>query len=174
MNRRKTLKNLLMASAGLVSLPAWANAWSPEKIRLPALFTPDEQEILAAVADTIIPAGDAIGALSVGTDKFLQKLLADCYEQEVQDNVRMQLNALNTTSEAIYGLPYSECDQVQRQAILLSRATSDVTAEKEFFELIKGETIRGFRTSREVLMKYYNYKVAPGHFYGCVDLNTTT
>ena len=57
-------------------------------------FDPAEQKVLAAVADTIIPAGNTIGALAVGVDKFLQKLIDDCYETRVQDNVKKQLHAL--------------------------------------------------------------------------------
>lgn len=162
----------MMASAGLVSLPAWANGWSPDQIVLPPLFTPDEQEILASATDTIIPQGDAIGALAVGVDKFLQRLISDCYKSEIQQNIKIQLNALNTSAESIHGLSYVSCDQLERQSILLTRSTSEDIAQKDFFDLIKRETIRGFRTSKEVLMKYYDFKVAPGHFYGCVDIIT--
>jgi len=162
----------MMASVGMVALPAWANEWSSDQIALPSIFTSAEQEILAAVVDTIIPAGDTIGALSVGTDKFLQRLLADCYEPEIQENIKAQLNALTASAQEIYKQPYADCGQFERQSVLLPRSTSDNIAQKDFFDLIKGETIRGFRTSKEVLMKYYDYKVAPGHFYGCIDINS--
>ena len=36
---------------------------------------------------------------------------------------------------------------------------------------MKSETIRGFNTSREVMLQYLNYKIVPGHYYGCVDVN---
>jgi hypothetical protein len=43
---------------------------------------------------------------------------------------------------------------------------------KDCFTLLKSETIRGFTTSQQVMEKYLNYKVAPGHYYGCVTLQT--
>ena len=100
MNRRTTIKNLLVASGGLVALPSWAQNWSVADVtKLPSSFSMTSQEILASVADAIIPAGNSIGALSVGVDKFLQKLIANCYEKDVQENVNTQLAALDASSK---------------------------------------------------------------------------
>lgn len=171
MNRRSTIKKLTMASIGLVSLPAWASEWSADQIVLPSLFQDVEQEILAAVTDTIIPAGNTIGALSVETDKFLQRLFADCYEEEVQNNLKKQLLALDQSAQTAHEKSFSLCTQAEREVLLLERSTSEDTDQKDFFDLVKKETIRGFRTSKEVMMKYQDYVMAPGHYYGCVDLN---
>ena len=86
MNRRDTIKTLMGASGGLMALPAWAEGWRRvEVLRHQSTFSVQAQQTLAAVADTFIPAGDAIGALSIGVDKFLEKLIADCYEPDVQE-----------------------------------------------------------------------------------------
>ena len=172
MNRRDTIKRLMAASGALVALPAWADGWSAsDVISHQGAFTLDAQETLAAVADTIIPAGNSIGALSVGVDKFLQKLIDNCYEKDIQDNVKTQLNALDTASQSLHGKAFKDCNQLQREQILLSRAASGNKAEEDFFSLIKSETIRGFNTSREVMVDYLHFKQVPGHYYGCVDVN---
>ena len=172
MNRRTSLKNLLVATGGLISLPAWAENWSiPDLASLPSTLSSASREILASVADTIIPAGNSIGALSVGVDKFLEKLIANCYEKEVQDNVAKQLEALNSKAKSTHGIPFKECNQSQRETLLTSLSNSENKDEKDFFELVKSQTIRGFNTSREVMLQYLNYKILPGHFYGCVDVN---
>jgi hypothetical protein len=171
MNRRESLKTLMMASGALVALPAWANEWTKEGMVLTgSVFAPTEQEVLTSITDTIIPAGNSIGALSVGVDKFLQKLLSDCYEKEVQDNVKTQLAALESSAIKSFSKSFGACDQTQRQELLLKFSTSENKNENEFFKLIKSETIRGFNTSREVLMNYLGYKPVPGHYYGCVDV----
>ncbi len=171
MNRRRTLKKLMMASGGLVALPAWASEWSVNEIVFPPIFSATVQDILSSVADTIIPAGDDIGALTVGVDKFLQKLFSDCYEQSVQDNIKIQLNDLEKSSQEAYSKSFTACDQLQRETLLMARSTSEDQAENDFFKLLKSETIRGFRTSKKVMTEYHNYVVAPGHFHGCVDVN---
>jgi hypothetical protein len=172
MNRRETIKKLMVASGSLVALPAWANRWDAAQVsRHSSSFSTGLQETLASVADTIIPAGNSIGALSVGMDKFLQKLIDQCYEKEVQDNVKTQLVALETTAESIYGNSFRNCSQPQREEMLLKFSVSTDEAEENFFKLIKSETIRGFNTSREVMVSHHHYKQVPGHFYGCVDVN---
>jgi hypothetical protein len=171
MNRRTTLKNLLIASGGLITLPSWAQHWSAKDLTtLPSSFSTVNQQLLASVADTILPAGNSIGALSVGVDKFLEKLIANCYEQSVQENVKTQLLALDNKAKTTYGNSFTSCDQLQRQPLLETLAASQNKDEKDFFTLIKSETIRGFNTSREVMLKYLNYKILPGHYYGCVDV----
>ena len=173
MNRRETLKTLMAASAGLAALPSWAEGWSLETLAPhPSTFSIAEQEILSAVADTIIPAGDSIGALSVGVDKFLQQLFDRCYEKEIQDNIARQLSALESSARERFGKQFASCDQGQREQLLLTFSASDDKDQSEFFKLIKSETIRGFSTSKEVLVDFHKYKVAPGHYYGCVDIKT--
>ena len=172
MNRRDTIKKLMVASGSLIALPAWADGWSARDLTThPSSFSIEGQEILAFIADTIIPAGNSIGALSVGVDKFLQKLIDNCYEKDVQDNIKTQLMALDTAAQNAHGKSFANCDQLQRQELLLKLPVSGNKAEEDFFKLIKSETIRGFNTSREVMVNHLNYKQVPGHYYGCIDVN---
>jgi hypothetical protein len=171
MNRRETLKKLILTSGGLIALPAWANGWSIGDFTTHhTSYSTIEQDLLASVADTIIPAGNSIGALSVGVDKYLQKLIDKCYEKAVQENVKAQLNGLDASAQSKYGKPFTGCDQTQRQELLIRLSSSPVKEEKDFFGLIKSETIRGFNTSKEVMTDHLNYKIFPGHYYGCVDV----
>jgi hypothetical protein len=176
MDRRKVLKQLAIASGGLIVLPQWMISCGVSDSNVHTTsFSSVEQQLLASVADAIIPAGNptttgTIGALSVGVDKYLQKLIDDCYEKDVQDNVKLQLNGLEKTAKAKFERPYGDCSQLQRQELLLALSSSNVKTEKDFFILIKSETIKGFNTSQKVMQEYLNYKVAPGHYYGCVDV----
>jgi Gluconate 2-dehydrogenase subunit 3 len=161
----------VLLSSGLISLPAWANGWQVETLNSNSIFDLTERDILAAVADTIIPQGNSMGALSVGVDKFLEKLLADCYDVAIQDNVKKQLNNLDAMALTAYGKSFPSADQPQRQELLLKMA-GDEKDKKDFFNLMKSETIRGFNTSKEVMGDHLKYKVVPGHYKGCVDVNS--
>jgi hypothetical protein len=177
MNRRKAVTNLILASGGLISLPFWMSGCGiRDKNIHDTSFSPAEQELLAKITDTIIPADESagalsIGALSMGVDKFLQKMIDDCYEKPVQDNIRRQLQALDASAKAGYGKPFAGCTGPQRQELLLKRSVSQNKDEKDFFDLIKNETLRGFNTSQKVMEDYLHYQVAPGHYYGCVNIN---
>jgi len=164
----------MMASAGLVALPAWAREWSLEesdRTFLPSFLTVDEAATLAAVADTFIPAAGAIGALDVEVDTFLIKLFANCYDAAVQENLRRQFNKLETASAEAFGISFAGGTQAEREGLLLAMAASEDPDQVAFFELMKGETIRGFLTSRQVMREYSDYVVAPGHFHGCVAIS---
>ena len=182
MNRRKAVRNLVIASGGLISLPFWMVACriSDKNTHLSS-FSPAEQDILAKITDTIIPVGGplggatsstvgAIGALSVGVDKFLQKLIDDCYEKPVQDNIKKQLAAMDISAKAAYKKSFVDATQQEREAILMKGLGSGNKDEKDFFMLMKNETIQRFNTSQKVMEDYLNYKVAPGHYYGCVNI----
>ena len=170
MDRRNAVKKIMIASGTLISLPFWMTGCeNGDTATHLSSFSVAEQELLASVTDTIIPAGNDIGALAVGVDKFLQKLIDDCFERPVQDNVKTQLKALETSAKATTGKSFAQCTQLQRQELLVKLSVSTNKAEKDFFIFMKSETIRGFNTSKEVMEKYLKYKVAPGHYYGCVD-----
>jgi len=174
MDRRKVLKNIAIVSGGLITLPQWMVSCGVSDTTVhQTSFSLAEQKILASITDTIIPAGNSIGALSVGVDKFLQKLIDDCYEKDVQDNIKAQLKALEASAQSIHKKLFADCKQSQREELLLKLSASGVKEEKDFFNLMKSETIRGFNTSQKVMTEYLNYKVAPGHYYGCVDVKTT-
>jgi hypothetical protein len=171
MNRRKVLKQLAIATGGLVILPQWMISCGISDSNVhKTSFSAMEQQLLASVSDTIIPPGKSIGALSVGVDKYLQKLIDDCYEQDVQENIRLQLNGLEKSAKTKFKKSFPECSQPERQELFLALSSSNVKPQKDFFALIKSETIRGFNTSQKVMQDYLNYKVAPGHYYGCVDV----
>lgn len=176
MDRRTALKQLAIASGGLITLPAWMGC---DTSGTPAThlssFSSAEQQVLAAITDAIIPAADpaiaeSIGALSVGVDKFLQKLFDDCYDKEVQNNIKTQLKALDDSAIFSYKRSFTDCTATVRKELLLKFSGAGNKQQNDFFKLIKTETIRGFNTSQEVMEKYLNYKVAPGHYYGCIDL----
>lgn len=170
MNRRRAIKNLTIVSGALITIPQWmVSCGVSDSAIYQSSFSVTEREILAGITDTIIPAGNSIGALSVGVDKFLQKLIDDCHEKVVQDNVKTQLKVLDESAKASHKNSFADCTQAQREALLLKFSTSQKKEEKDFFDLVKSETIRGFNTSQKVMAEYLGYQVAPGHYYGCVD-----
>jgi hypothetical protein len=161
----------MIAAGGVITLPLWMEACRmADKSTHTSSFSEEQQDILAKTADAIIPAGASNGALPMGVDKFLQKLIDDCYEGSVQDNVKKQLLAMDKSAKDVYGSPFTDCTLQQRQALLMKWQHSPQKEEKDFFDLIKSETIRGFNTSQKIMEDYYHYMVAPGHYYGCINV----
>src|SRR5678815_3352993 len=127
MNRRKAIRNLAIVSGGLITLPQWIVSCGVSDTTIhQTSFSIGEQEILASITDTIIPAGNSIGALLVGVDKFLQKLIDDCYEKDVQDNVKDQLNGLEKSAKTKFKKSFVECSQAERQELFSSLSSSNI------------------------------------------------
>lgn len=171
MNRRNLLKSFLTASGGLVVLPSWANLWDQSGIHAD-LFSTGEKELLKAIVETIIPdSEDFPGAKALGVDVFLEKLIQDCFEKEVQESVTSNLKSLEKYAQTGYGKSFVACNAYQRENLLEKFEKSSDKSEAEFFKLIKAETIRGYTTTEYVMVNHFNYKVAPGHYHGCVSVN---
>jgi hypothetical protein len=171
MNRRTAVKNVALASGSLITLPSWMlKLGLSDQPTFESGFTSEEQEILAKICDTIIPAGNSIGAISVGVDKFLIKLIDDCFEPGVQSNVKQQLHALQSSGQANGGKSFTDLSPELRLQALNKLSVSTNKEEQEFFRLVKSETIRGFTTSQKVMVNYLGYKTAPGHYYGSVNV----
>ncbi len=136
-------------------------------------FTYQEEQVLSAVADTIIPEGfppilpspDAkpIGALSTGTDQYMKKVIEHCYEDVDQRILKSELQKLIQAD-------YLKLDRQEREKKLLALAESEVESEKEFFKVMKAEAILGFTTAKEVMVDYRDYQVAPGFYNGCAEV----
>lgn len=178
MNRRNTIKGLAAGTIGILVFGYWvkcSNIFDKTTNTIPTtIFSNNEQSTLSAIVDTIIPKGNDIGALDVGTDKFLEKLFEKCYESDIQDNIKTQLVAVDTSAKNKYSKLFSECSQEEREELLLTLSISENEDEKKFFDLIKAQTIRGFKTTKEVMLGYLNYEIAPGRYNGCVDVNTVS
>lgn len=170
MKRRAALKNVLFSVAGL-SLPAWGNGWNSNSFSDSAsIFTNNQLEILDILVDSLIPSSEIIGAKDLGTSAFINRMLADCYEKEVQDMFKKGLENTAKLTNEIYSKPLTACDKTQRNDLLIRLSTAQETQQKDFFELLKSLTVLAYTTSEYVMTKHYNYVMAPGHYYGCVNV----
>lgn len=171
MKRREVLKTLGLATAGIVTLPAWASGWTVRDVAIESsIFSSKEQALLSSIADTFIPAHNNLGAIPQEIDKFLIRLFDECYEPDEQDNIKLQLNVLNDRAAEEVSKSFTDCSQSQREELILTFQDSDDEAENRFFQLVKYETIRGFRTSKVVMQDYHGYRIVPGRYNGNVDV----
>jgi hypothetical protein len=172
MNRRIAIRDLTLALGGLVSIPAWAsNGWNINSLPINAsLFRTVEQDMLSMIVETIIPDSSTIGAKSLGVPAFLEKMLQDCYEAQVSENVKNGLIAVDASAQKQFGKAFAVCNTQQKQQILLGFEKDEDTKLKDFYSLVKNLTILGYTTSEYVQTEFLHYNMAPGHYYGCVPL----
>ena len=174
MKRRVALKNLALTFGGLVALPAWADGWNEASIKhVRYLSSAKEEMLLAEIIETIIPATDTPGAKDLKIHSFVQKMLLDCYEPDVQENIAKGLKATENLSQQTFGKPFTAGTNIQREAVLTQMETSPDQSWSLFYKLIKELSLQGYLTSEYYLTNHTNYKMIPGHFYGCVPVTTS-
>jgi hypothetical protein len=172
--RRTALKNIAGAVGGLISLPAWANSWTVETVRsTQSILSPGQTDLLAEMAETIIPATDTAmadhpGAKALQVHQFIQKMVADCYDKPAQERLQKGLDSLDGLAQKSFGKPFAQGDTAQRRALLTQLAQD--SDQKEFYFLVKNLTIRGYMTSEYVMTNLTHYEFIPGHYHGCVPV----
>lgn len=175
MERRNALKIVAGAVGGLISLPAWASGWTTETVRSARQFLSLSQaDLLADMVETIIPATDTLGAKALNVHQFIQKMVADCYDKPAQETFRKGLDSLDGLAQTAFNKPFSAGDVTQRTALLTQLSQSADPAQKDFYSLVKGLTIRGYMSSEYVMTNLTKYQFIPGHYYGCVPVPAKT
>lgn len=181
MNRRKSLKILGGSVVGIAGLAIVNWKWHiTDQLTHQGFFSFNEEKLISSIADTIIPEGlppivpnpDAkpIGALSTGTDLYLKKLFEHCYDQEEQVDIKKGLQQLNEQANREFGNDFYKLQKTEREASFMRLASSDDEKLRDFFNLMKSQTITGFTTVKEVMVDYRGYQVAPGFYHGCADV----
>ncbi|MCX6216186.1 gluconate 2-dehydrogenase subunit 3 family protein [Spirosoma sp.] len=159
------------ALGGLVSLPAWANGWTTETVQSTrTILSQSQTDLLAELVETIIPATDTPGAKALNVHQFVQKMVADCYPKTVQENFQKGLDSLDGLAKSAFSKSFTEGDTAQRIALLTLLSKSSDSAQKDFYSLVKGLTVRGYTTSEYVMTNLTHYQFIPGHYYGCVPV----
>lgn len=170
MERRNFTKLLVAASVIAGPLPSWAISWRSNALFTKNnVFTNSEIEILTTIVNAILPPVKGTGGLSVGVDKFLVKLFSDCYEKETHLLIKSGLAKLDNQAITLHTKPYSQTPPAHSLALFIG-FNNEIVADKNFYNLIKNESIRGFNTSEKVMVDYAGYKVAPGHFDGSFSI----
>jgi Gluconate 2-dehydrogenase subunit 3 len=181
MKRRHAIKSLATSLGAFWALPAWADSWTPNSVALSSpFFNIIQEDLLIDIVSTIIPEGEKPGAKSLGVPSFIQKIVVDCFDKKAQADFKTGLETIEKKAQQIYNQSFTTLTSTQKEGILKNEiptdsglrgvSNTDDTGQKEFFKTIKNLTIQGYTTSEYVMVNYYKYEMAPGHFYGCVPV----
>lgn len=186
MQRRDALKALALLTGGAVLVPSCD--FMKEDI-LAAYrnlqVTPSLQKLLAAIADTIIPAGTIKGAADISVQDFILVMVNDCMKEEKQKVFMQGLSAFNDYSKKAGGKSFAKLTPEQKSAVVLAgfdiknepaenenekqkltRENED--AVRECLQITKRFTIQGFMMSQYIQTEIKPYQLIPGEYQGAV------
>ena len=167
MKRREAIQKAALMMGGILSAPTLAGAMGRITNTGPSVLVSAEQEaMLAEVADVIIPTTSTPGAKAAGAEKFIIRVMRDCYPMEDQEKFYAGLTKLNTDSQTKFGKAFTALDTVQKNEMVKQAITED----KPFFLRMKELTTTGYFTSQIGATQALEYLPVPGQFNGCMPL----
>lgn len=198
MNRRDALNRVAILMGGALSAPTMAalleSCTSKESASTPFSLSSDYQEIVAQIADIIIPATDTPGAKEVGVGPFIEMMIKDCYSDAQGAHFKEGLKMVEDKAKEMGGsfMSLSVDQQIEVVKAMEADAKTEEQKAKEaqidpetgkvkegsaaeepvapFFTLIKELTLFGYFTSEVGMKEELDYVPIPGRFEGCIPL----
>jgi hypothetical protein len=169
MNRREAVQRVALMMGGVLAAPLMAGVMGQiTNTGLSVIVSAEQEAFLAEVADIIIPTTDTPGAKAAGVEKFIVRVMRDCYKKEDQDKFYAGLAKLDADSQAKFGKGFTSLDVTQKNEMVKLSTVND----KPFFQRMKELTVTGYFTSEIGATKALAYLRIPGKFEGCIPLKS--
>ena len=128
--------------------------------------TDAQRALLAELADVIIPTTDTPGAKAARVEKFIVRLMRDCYVIEEQEKFYGGLAKLEDTCRKAHNKGFVDLNPKQKTEIVQDATKSN----KAFFNQMKQLTVTGYFTSEIGATQALAYLPIPGKFEGDVPM----
>lgn len=174
MDRRELLKIMALTFGGSVALPEsvfakLAEPFDPAQLKF---FSPTQRELVAVIAETIIPKTDTPGAIDAGVPGWLELLAQDCLDPADQKIILDGLAMVQTRSLAQFQKPFEKLTTEEKIRLLTeleneSKATGDRKAFiRQFKELVKFTYVN----SEAGATQAFDFMLVPGRWDPAVDI----
>jgi hypothetical protein len=167
-SRRDAIKTMSIALGGAVSAstiagmftPAAARAWTNAPTWAPGTLTAGQLEVVATMAEHIIPTTDTPGGRAAGVHRYVDALLTDYYSKREHDQFLAGLAKFEERAQAVNGAAFLSSAPAQQHAVMTevdtmtyargaARATNaaETTDLRFFFRRMKEVTLAGYYMS---------------------------
>ena len=172
MNRRKAIQRTAYLLGSAVSASVVAGVMSGcqpkgEPDWVPQFLTPDQAKTVEAIAETILPETDTLGAKSLHLTEFIDLMVKDVFSSEDQLQfskglTKLEEGFLNTNPE-------------DREKFLVLQEQEGIknqqkTGEKPFISKLKELVLVGYFTSEYAITELMNFNPVPTKFEGCIEV----
>lgn len=183
LSRRAALRRTAALLGGLVSAPVWSGVLSGCTASdapnwTPIVFSPEQVETVAALADGIIPATDTPGARDANVHRFIDAMVGDGFLDEDRNRFLAGLSDLmqriQDTHQAAF--PDLEPPTQMDELTALDNATFGPDAPPpdpeapSFYRMLKELVLTGYYTSEIGATQELHMNIIPGSYDGDVPL----
>lgn len=147
------------------------------------VLTEHQARTLSAIAERILPTTDTPGAGDAEIPGFVDRLLAGWLPDAARDHLLAQLDSFDARAREKGG-PFVDLSDTEKDE-LLTEAQDEARAqrgerafsrnvnrlhEQPFFDLVKWLTLFGYYTSEAGMKSELGYRIVPGRWDPCVDI----
>jgi len=161
MNRREAVQLVSLAVGALLS-----HGLAPRLAAQSGTSEAAAGALLAEVADVIIPTTDTPGAKAAGVEKFILRVVRDCFKAEDRQKFFAALETLDEDSRKKFSKPFvalSEAEKVEMVKLTASQ-------RKSFFSSLRQMVVTAYFNSEIGATQALSYLPIPGKFQGTVPL----
>jgi hypothetical protein len=174
MDRRELLKVMALTLGGSVALPESAFAKLAEPLDPSTLkfFSATQRELVAALAETIIPKTDTPGAIDAGVPAWLELLVQDCLDAADQKIIAEGLATVETRSAETFKKPFAQLTVEERIQLLtaMEKEAKQAGNSKAFIRQFKELTKFTFVNSEVGATQAFEFNLVPGRWDPAADL----
>ncbi len=168
MNRRAAVQRISLLMGGVALSGPVVSGILGEKTHFgdSVYATPQQEKLLAELADVIIPTTDTPGAKAAGAEQFIIRVMRDCHPMDEQKAFYASLDQFDKDSKAAYGKNFVALGNDQKVAMVKKLIETD----KDFFKRMKNYTAVGYFTSEIGATQALEYLETPGRLEACIPL----
>jgi len=193
-DRREALRRAALLLGGVLGAPTVAGVLAgceasrvPDGAWAPQALTRGQADLVAAIAEHILPATDTPGARAAGVHRFIDAMVAVSYPPPERTRFLAGLADVDVRAARASGRPFLQCaagdqrvllEQLDREALasaavpvsptLASPPVDELTVP--FFRTMKELTLVGYYTSEIGATRELHHVPVPGRYDGCVPL----
>lgn len=181
MNRRSYFKRILvLGGLGVSSLSIFK--WIALTREVDPAYLWNKQDVIAELAELIIPETDTPGAKSANVDDYIIKVLLNCSDLKKQNKFCEGIELVETHAVRNYGKTFLQCNPLERKAVfehivdhsgysyrILNRVNNKFFGGS-FYEIIRDLTTEGYCMSKPGATQGLAYDYIPGNYEACTIL----
>jgi len=185
-DRREALRRAALLLGGALSASTVAGVLAgcearrtPDGAWAPRALSSEQLDLVATIAEHILPETDTPGARAVGVHRFIDAMLADSFPDEERRHFLAGLSDVDARAQRSCRRAFLRCATLEQRAVLdqLDREAFAATASPPdrlpvpFFRTMKELTLVGYYTSEVGATRELRHAPVPGRFEGCVPLD---
>lgn len=181
MDRRTYLKStLLIGSLGAVSFSVFK--WFAINKPVDVDFFKGREDLIAELAEIIIPETDTPGAKSAQVQHYIIGVLMNCMDVKIQNKFCEGIKELEAYSIDKFGNDFMNCNQDQKNSVfehfshhdgysvkILNKINNKIFGEG-FYQTLRKLTVEGYCMSKLGATQGLAYDYIPGEFNACIPL----